>query len=515
VDKTSGEVGVGVSQYGAGGGRGRFNLRLGDDAALWMSVAAARGAGRDFYFPEFGDTARDVDGFKSGTLNGRLKWKSFTATWLLQSHNKWIPTAEFETLFNDARFQQVDTRGLVEVRFEPEVSRSVRLMSRAHWNYYNFRAQYPRDLVPDEGLEKDTFDGSWLGLEQRVVYSPDPGVRLTAGGELQVHYLVHQTVINEVRTVLDDTEPFQVQAAYALADIALSSATRLSAGARLDHYSTFGSSTNPRIALIVRPYEGGNVKIMAGKAFRAPSIYERYYYDGNETQKQSPDLQPETIWSGEVEWAHRFSPTMIGVISTYGNLARDVVVFRGHGQAADPANNVPEDLWHYENLAAPILTVGGEAELRREWRQGWMMGVSYSFQHSRFLPGAGLTDLFGASNSPALRKVANAPEHLASIRGAVPILSHALLASTRLSFEGPRFDKHEEAIDPIAQGKTDPAVIWDFVFSGEEQRWGLRYSVGVYNAFDWRYSVPVSVEFRQNTIVQNGRTLLASASVAF
>jgi hypothetical protein len=111
--------------------------------------------------------------------------------------------------------------------------------------------------------------------------------------------------------------------------------------------------------------------------------------------------------------------------------------------------------------------------------------------------------------------VPNAPEHLASIRGAVPRLSHALLATTRLSLEGPRFDRHDESDDAIAQDTSDPAVIWDFVLSGEEQRWGLRYALGLYNAFDWRYSLPTGNEFRQNRIVQNGRTVLATANVAF
>jgi len=41
------------------------------------------------------------------------------------------------------------------------------------------------------------------------------------------------------------------------------------------------------------------------------------------------------------------------------------------------------------------------------------------------------------------------------------------------------------------------------------------YALGLYNVFDWRYSLPVSPEFRQDMIVQNGRTLLASASVTF
>ena len=127
--KTSGEAGVGTSEYGAGRGRARLNLRLGEDASMWLSVAAAKGAGRDFHFPEFvpddpalAGNARDIDGFKSATVNGRVTYKALTAMWLLNSRNKWVPTAEYETIFGDPRLQQVDTRGLVEVRFEPQVS---------------------------------------------------------------------------------------------------------------------------------------------------------------------------------------------------------------------------------------------------------------------------------------------------------------------------------------------------------------------------------------------------------
>ncbi|HKQ67891.1 MAG TPA: TonB-dependent receptor [Polyangiaceae bacterium] len=509
--KTSGEVGVGVSEYGAGRGRARVNLRLGDDAKFWMSVAAARSAGRDFYFPEFasapgGGNVRDLDGFKSATVNGRLTFKSFTAMWLVNSRNKFVPSAEFDTIVGDARLQQVDTRGMVELRFEPKISERVQWLSRVHANLYGFRGQYPR-TAQEGGLERDTFDGSWFGIEQRVVYAAGSNLRLTLGGEAQFHQLVHQTAGDENGGFLDDDRPYQVQAGYLLADVPLSSAVRVSAGTRVDHYSTFGSSNNPRLALILRPYEAGNLKLMAGKAFRAPSIYELFYNDGGSTQRASPDLSPESIYSGEIEFSHRFSPTVSGVVAGYGNLVRGLIVGRG-GSTADP-------LLYYANSEAPVGTVGAEVELRREWRQGWMVGASYSTQHSRYLAGASVADFFGGDGNPRFRHVPNAPEHLVSVRGAVPILARALLASTRVSVEGPRFDRHDAIVDSSPQGQTDPAFLWDVVLSGEEQRWGLRYSLGVYNAFDSRYRSPVSNEFRQKTIVQNGRTFLATANVVF
>jgi outer membrane cobalamin receptor len=516
ADKTSGEAGVGVSEYGAGRGRARVNLRLGQDAKLWMSVAAAKGAGRDFYFPEYADVpvlagnARNIDGFKAATLNGRVTYKSLTAMWLVHSRNKWVPSGEFGTTFGDSNFQQVDTRGLLEVRFEPTISNTVQLMSRAHANLYNFRGFYPFD----DGLEKDTFNGLWFGVEQRAVFSPSRRVRLTLGGEAQFHTQAHQTVEQAGTSYLDDDRPYDVQAGYALADFTFGNLARISIGSRLDHYSTFGYSNNPRVALILHPYDGGNLKLMGGKAFRAPSIYELYYNDGGATQIASPNLQPESIYSGEIEFSHRFSATVSATLSAYGNLVDGLILTRG-GTEEDPVTMTPAVPLSYANSSAPAFTLGSEIELRRDWRQGWMLSVSYAAQHSRYLSDKSLSDMFGTQDNPAFRHVPNAPEHLAAIRGAAPILARALLASTRIAIEGPRFDRHDEASDPEPQGSTEPAVVWDFVLSGEEQRWGLHYAFGLYNAFDWRYSVPVSNEFRQKTMVQNGRTVLASASVAF
>ena len=518
--KTSAEVGVGTSDYGVGRGRARYNLKLGQDASLWTSIAAAKGTGRDFYFPEFegtpgtGGTARGLDGFEAGTLNGRVTYKSLTAMWFLHSRDKSVPTAEYDTAFGDPRFHQTDTRGLAEVRFEPELSRYVQLMSRAHVNYYTFRGQYPRP-VGSGGLELDRFYGSWAGLEERLVLTPGGKVRLTLGGELQSHYLVHQTVEDESGTSLDDKPTYDVRAAYLLADAPLSNAVRLSAGSRFDSYSTFGSSNNPRLSLIVRPYAGGNFKIMAGKAFRAPSTYELFYNDNGATQQASPNLKAESIYSAEIEFSHRFSPTVSLTVAAYENFVRNLIVTRGSGTPADPVSGTPGDLLRYENSRAPVLTIGGEIELRRDFRQGWMVAASYSAQRSRYLEGATVSDVFGTSTNAELRQVPNAPEHLASLKGSVPVIAHALFASTRVSVEGPRFDRHDEVSDPVAQKKTNGAVIWDFVFSGQEAKWGLSYGVGVYNAFDWRYATPLSPEFKQRALVQNGRTLLAWASVTF
>jgi hypothetical protein len=110
--------------------------------------------------------------------------------------------------------------------------------------------------------------------------------------------------------------------------------------------------------------------------------------------------------------------------------------------------------------------------------------------------------------------VANSPEHLASVKGALPILGRALTLASRLSVESGRFDRNEQVgSDP--QGKTDAFAIWDVVLTGSEERHGFSWAAGVYNAFDWRYALPVSVEFAQQRIAQDGRSLLLSGELKF
>jgi len=121
--------------------------------------------------PATGGYARQVDGFQTETVNGRIWYKALTAQWLLTSRDKTLPSGEFETIFGDPRTHFVDTRGLLELRFEPKVSDRVQLLSRAHVNLYNFDDTLA--YTPDAGgPAHEAFRGRWVGVEQRAVFTP-------------------------------------------------------------------------------------------------------------------------------------------------------------------------------------------------------------------------------------------------------------------------------------------------------------------------------------------------------
>ena len=131
-----------------------------------------------------------------------------------------------------------------------------------------------------------------------------------------------------------------------------------------------------------------------------------------------------------------------------------------------------------------------------------MASATVSVQKARYL------------DAPTLRQVPNSPVVLGSVKGAAPIVGRSLMAMMRVSVEGPRFDSDNEVTDP-PQGSSRAGIVGDLVFSGEIERLNARYAVGAYNLADSRYESIPSREFRQRTILQNGRSFLANVSVSF
>ena len=488
-------------------------IPLKGDAGFSASVGGASAGGHDLYFPEYAaaglpgvdGNSRGADGFRSGNGTVHAWWGDLSLLGSFNARVRDSATGEYATFLSSPDTHFIDKRSFAELRFEPHLSPTLDLLVRASIDHYTYDATLS-GAQGSNGIRKERYRGSWAGGELRLTFRPLPSLRLMAGAEGQRHFTAEQHGAAYLDTqptpYLDQANPFSVGAAYLLADFKPLEAIHLSAGARLDAYSTFGSSVNPRVALIVKPRESTVVKLMGGRAFKAPSVYELYYNDGGLTQDPACNpacaLKPETILSGELEVTHHFSPAWTSVASGFVNRISDLIVL--NSEASNPFVS------QYQNTTVPIQTLGAEVEVRREWRSGWMASVSYSFQHSRFVqdPGPG-----------ALRQVPNSPNHLAGARLAVPLAGRALLASTRLSYEGPRSDRFDNPTDQ-PQGQTGSALLWDLVLSGDLPDWHLRYTLGIYNLADWRYSYPVSTEFSPiHAIQQSGRSLRASTTVTF
>jgi outer membrane receptor protein involved in Fe transport len=219
-------------------------------------------------------------------------------------------------------------------------------------------------------------------------------------------------------------------------------------------------------------------------------------------------VRPEQVLSAEAEFTHRFSSAVSGVIAGYTNYVSNLIELGTVSQGG-------QDYVQYGNSDAPVMVVGGEAEVRHDFRQGWMLSASTSVQKARYL------------HDDNLRAVPNSPLILASAKGVMPIIGRTLNLATRVSVEGPRYDNQVHQADVTcdsanlaavscpAQGTTSTGVIWDLVFTGALERFGASYAVGFYNLMNLQYDTVPSTEFKQRTIRQRPRSVVASVSVKF
>lgn len=80
----------------------------------------------------------------------------------------------------------------------------------------------------------------------------------------------------------------------------------LTAGVRFDNYSDFGTTINPRLALVWATSHNLSTKFLYGRAFRAPAFVETKVVN-NPVNLGNPNLDPETIDTYEVSFNYQLS----------------------------------------------------------------------------------------------------------------------------------------------------------------------------------------------------------------
>ncbi len=101
---------------------------------------------------------------------------------------------------------------------------------------------------------------------------------------------------------------------------------QLTAGIRLDDYSDFGTTINPRFALVWTASEKLTTKFLYGSAFRAPSFTEQFN-ENNPISLGRDDLDPETIDTYEVSLNATISENVLANLNVFYYEAKDMIEF--------------------------------------------------------------------------------------------------------------------------------------------------------------------------------------------
>ncbi|MEW6165780.1 MAG: TonB-dependent receptor [Pseudomonadota bacterium] len=142
-----------------------------------------------------------------------------------------------------------------------------------------------------------------LNLEASAVYRGFPGHRLRFGGGFQVQDLYEfEQYWDGVRKPLDAPRKRKTHYAFVQDIWSFARDWELTAGVRHDHYSDFGGTLNPRLALVWQTTERLTTKLLYGQAFRAPSYLELHLTTS--ANPPNANLKPERskTWEASLSW---------------------------------------------------------------------------------------------------------------------------------------------------------------------------------------------------------------------
>ena len=131
------------------------------------------------------------------------------------------------------------------------------------------------------------------------------------------------------------------------------------AGVRVDHHSVTGTEWVPQAGIVARPMETGEVKVMASKGFRNPTMREMYLYPPS-----NEELEPERLWNYELSWRHRPGALTYGVNLFY---------IKG--------DNMIQTVNRKNVNTGEIENYGVEAEAQYRIGNHWRLSTNHAFLH--------------------------------------------------------------------------------------------------------------------------------------
>ncbi|MHB8879473.1 MAG: TonB-dependent receptor domain-containing protein [Myxococcaceae bacterium] len=473
----------------AGAGSGDRKSFLGSASAWGMGGAETTDLGA----PEGRVLGLDGERVYNGSARARLGDFTFAAQ--LNDRVKQVPTAPFGAGVNLAGTRAHDARAFAELRYDHDLSPGA-VSARLYYDAMRYRGFWvraeatgtePADLLSDSG------EADWVGGEVRARLRIFGDNHLTAGAEAQAQLRIDQDVEGGAQTERLPTQRRTLLSAYLLDEWKLGSRAMVSAGLRVDKYLDLDDlPVTPRLAFILRPYERGLTKLVAGTAFRAPNTNELYYADGV-LQRAAPDLVAETIATFELEHSHDLTDELRLTVAGYHNRINNLIALGSDPpevrQCGAPAGT--ESCLVMQNAPGLLRAFGGEAGLR--WQPGrfTLLDVTYSYVH-----------LIG------FEELSSAPAHLVAGRLLIPLGDTGVRFATQATYQSPRYVAGQARDEAAGE-----ALLLNFGISGEAGR--LRYLAMVSNALDTRYSLPGGDEIAASAVPQYGRTFLLQVSASY
>jgi outer membrane cobalamin receptor len=448
----------------------------GRDVLLSVSRYDSRGRS-SLFFPEYADTAGGMavglDGDETTKVFASTRLGALTIQGLYSARNKQIPTASWDTLFADPRYQTNDNRGWASVGFAKEGDRTT-VRARAYVDHYRYDGEFPFDVLNVDGAASDAVGGELSvrrGLGRHGI---------TVGIEPRFNTRQDQWNLPLGAPPIVDKRLTSGEFGFYVQDeIAFTPRLTGIVGGRWDWWSLRGGTGRPRMGLVYRTEQDTAVKVLYGEAYRAPTVYELFYFERPADLNLSID--PEVVRTLEVVAERHLGRRLRVAASVYDTRISDLI---------DAATANEADYYYSNGESARSSGIEMEAESR--WPSGLLMRGSMAVQRAR---------------SSSLSRLSNAPGQLGSLQVALPFWRRQLTIGSDTTFTSWR--------TTVAGDRLPGYWLSNVTATYRSPRWPVSVGASLYNAFHARYRHPVGVEFRQSSLLQDGRSGAVRFTVHF
>lgn len=476
-----GEVHAGAATPRTLEGAARLAGPVGEHLQLLAGASILDGRGRDRIAYPTGELVRHQDAERAGRaflkaiLTGE-ELGTLTLEVLGSDRRKEVPTDMYGEDLGDPRNWTREHRFYADASWHRALGERLEVTGRAYFDAYAFDGNGAYAGV----LNRDVGAATWAGVEVMAVRRSDRNV-LTVGGEVRDLLRRHQENhdVDPPRSYLDLQDPAWVTGLFAQDELRLGP-VRLNAGVRWDRTSDAGSAVSPRVAVIWKATDRTVLKLLYGRAHRAPNAYEAHYE--SEGYVANPDLRPERIDSVEAIADQQLPGPARLVVNAYRYDIRGLVT-----QELAPSGD-----FVFRN-AGHVQAWGLEAELEvRRSAELWAR-LSYTYQRA-YEAGSG-------------RLLFNSPPHLAKAHATFPIWPGHLAGALEAQLTGRR--------RTVDGGGVEAALLVNATVLAPDVLPGLDLRASLLDALGDRPRDPVSAEFSVPALRQEGTTVRASATYRF
>ena len=456
-------------------------LDNGTDVVLSVSGMRARGEDRfyDFGAAAVSGVATGLDRERDQEFFARIARGAWSADFVHGDRRKDDPTASFLSDPLVAGQYQADRYELAQVQYQDRFAGdTLHVSGRLFVGQESYRSilSYGNPIsFPATSV--------WRGVEGRLLSTAWAGHKLMLGVEAQTIARQDQAVVDPVNPANNVDIPGSGQrvGVYAQDEWRLAEPLTATLGLRADRNNATGSHLSPRAALIWQATPATTLKMLYGRAHRAPNVGERDYNDGV-GQVANPTLKGESIDTLELTADHRLERDLTVRASLYQWTMHDLITL-----GVDPVSGLPQ----YQS-GDSVKARGLEMSADKTWASGARARGSVSYQDAGYRTGADLL---------------NSPRWLGKFNLSGPLNVVGLHAGYELHYDSRRLSLDGSRLGGYALSNLS--------LNTEALAKGLDVSLAIYNLFDKRYAHPAADVNWQNAFEQDGRTVRLKLSYRY